>query len=392
MSGISAGDARGHRGRRSPSWACLYVALLGSFAGANRAHADELRCPLDGGVLGPPASSWNLAGGVDADGCGWSLDAEGRRRATSPQAVVGCGGCGAAFRRDLVPAALSPAEVAAVRSAAASVGPRASAEQRRCEVAAAVARALDPPQAAALAGELLLRAAHAARAHALADGPDEGYAPRDLAEAREQLAALAARATRRARDAEPVRTIDAALAELEAARVARSSAAADPGEPAGSVGARLRASRAAAELAALERRLLEERAVALEAARAREPATREELRLALLRARLRWGDPTGRAEEVAALRAQAPALNALLDRFVAGCTEEARLLAAAGAALRAAAEESADPAERARLALLAAECARRRGARDEARALLALAAAAAPGSADVEQARALLGP
>lgn len=368
--------------------------LILALAGAGRLSAQELpaRCPLDGSSLTlPGGGAWNAAGGEDSDGCIWAVDAGGRWRVPALEEVVGCARCGAAWRVGDLGWRLTDAEAQAVRQALSAASglstlPAAARHQRAaaCYGALAPSRALSP----GLPGELLLRAAWAARSAAwLQEEPDPTYRPRDPAEALNALAQLEGRLAQGGR---PSR-IEAMLGLLDSARAELESCA-----PAGesSAGAELARERAMHDLQRMEQELCALRAeLPPEAAERSALRVQGDLQLTLARACARQGEPLRRERwlRLAALRLGERGA-ARVEALRVACAEEARLLGLAGEALRGAAErEGQDPREQARLLYLAGDCARRRGEAQPASALLGRARELDPAGRPAQWAAVLLG-
>ena len=181
-------------------------------------------CPVDGVRLPlPTAHAWNDAGGIDSDGCRWSLDAEGRWRVAGSSAVVACPQCRAAFRFDHLPLPLTQAEADRVRAALAQAPHTPDDPVGRFRLAAVTYEALGADRVRALGlgfdaflGELLLHAAWAARAAAVLPQFDVSYRPRDLVRARQALTALE-EGTLRQRRRGP--SVDELLLEVERMRL-----------------------------------------------------------------------------------------------------------------------------------------------------------------------------
>lgn len=355
------------------SWAVTALALAA--VGARGAE-----CPVDGARLAQPAARpWNAGGGVDSDGCAWSITAEGGRRVADPGATA-CGGCGAAFTADApLPARLAATQAAAVRAALAGVGVPATAAAR-LERAAEVQAALGAGPAEV--GALLLRAAWAARGEGGGAGPDGGYRPRSVEQARERLRALEDRA-RRGGDQDPAAAhLDAASADLEALRRALDGLLARLAGP-----DLVAAVRARQLVALVERRVVEAQA------RLAVAPTEAGLELVLARGWARFGDPERRDRWLDAAAARhGEAVAPELARLRAAWAEEARLLGQARARFEEAAASAAPAAERARLLFLAGDAARRGGAPHDARRLLGQAIDADPEGRAAAAARALLEP
>lgn len=352
-------------GRRRLS---LVLAALVALGASARAEDRPTACPIDGAALARPAARpWNAGAGVDSDGCTWALDADGRRRVAELDPVVVCPSCGVAVRVRHLERPLSPAAPGRARQALAALPP--DTRGRPLERAAAVYGALGPDHPDAVdpdadRGQLLLAAAWAARAEAALAGDDGGYRPATVAAARAHLEALESRA--RGGDAAPeVRALEASERALDAARrEVERRVALTPAE-------RLAAAGLRRTLAAVERSLLELRA----AVRPPEALPDVGLELVLARAWVRYGRPASVEHWLSAARGRfGEQVSAEVERVRRACAEEARLLAAAREALLAAAGRAprSRPGERARLAFLAADAARRCGepaARDELRAL-----------------------
>lgn len=355
----------GHRRRLS----LALVAALGAVA-LGEVHAQEgpTACPIDGAALARPAARpWNAGAGVDSDGCTWALDADGRRRVAELDPVVVCPSCGVAVRARHLESPLSPVAAGRARQALAALPPETRG--RPLERAAAAYGALGPDHPDAIdpeadRGQLLLAAAWASRAEAALAGDDGGYRPATVAAARAHLAALESRA--RGGDAAPeVRALEASERAIDAARrEVEGRVALTPSE-------RLAAAGLRRTLAAVERSLLELRA----AVRPPEALPDVGLELVLARAWVRYGRPASREHWLSAARGRfGEQVSAEVERVRRACAEEARLLGLARGAFLTAAGRTprARPGERARLAFLAADAARRCGdpaARDELRAL-----------------------
>ncbi|MCO5166882.1 MAG: hypothetical protein M9894_11010 [Planctomycetes bacterium] len=341
------------------------------------ASARAAECPVDGARLTAPAPrAWNAGAGVDSDGCTWSITAQGRRVADSD--ALACPRCGAAFAADgPLPGRLPPDAAASLLAALAGAAPPESAA-RRLERAAEVRAALGA--GAAEVGALLLRAAWAARAQAAGPGPDGGYRPRTVPQAREQLRVLEERA-RRGGDQDPAAShLEAAAGDLDLLRRALDGLLPAVGGP-----DLIAVVRARQLVGLVERRVLE--------AQAHLAVTPSEagLELVLARAWARFGDPERRERWLEAARARhGEAVAAEAARLRAACAEEARLLAAARARFEQAAARADAPSERARLLVLAGDAARRVGDAEAARRLLGQAIEADPDGRLADVARALL--
>jgi hypothetical protein len=361
----------------------LPLVLLGLVA---LAGATEVSCPQCQVPVPAPVRPWNVAGGVDSDGCTYAVDSEGTWRVVGLDQVVDCARCGLAFDRGRVPA-VPPgfqAQLDAERKRRGLPGGRLPARARH-ELAAWVHKSLgvpglSPTAQRALVGELLLRAAWAARGEALGDADAGGYRPRDLREARKQLDGLEVRARFDPHQEPEVQRLDGLLVGLEGSRL-RLEARLSTEPPAG----RFRLLREHMALGELERQLLARKAVALRAASARERLTPAALRRALWAAWLRGGHPT--RWRAALARAQ----GADARSFAQAAANEQRLLKAAAVELRAAAA-TAGTQLKARLLFLVGECARRRGEADAARQAFADAMRLAPGDAVVGRAKLLQEP
>ncbi|MGE0711179.1 MAG: hypothetical protein AB7N76_29525 [Planctomycetota bacterium] len=370
-----------------PLLPCLIWALL-LLAGVVRAAPAEVPCPLCRGPVPSESAPYNAAGGADSDGCTYAIDRAGKRRVLGLDHVVSCGRCGLAFLRDRPPPASDElrAPFAAERARLGLAAGRAPDARERHELAAwlyartpPAALGLAPGEHEALVGELLLRAAWAARAEVALRGADGGYRPAEVEQARAQLTALEARvAFDPAEEPEGLR-LDAALSALEAPREqleARLDRASSPRE-------RARLAGDLAALARVERDLLARKQDHLRAAAQREPLEPAALRQALLAAWVRFGLPARWRAALAALpeperRAASAALAA-----------EQRLLAAAAARFRAAAQAATDARRKARLLFLVGDAARRRGLPDEARQAFAQVTLLAPGDLTARRAAAL---
>jgi hypothetical protein len=351
-------------------------------------------CPLDSTrVAAPEPRAWNSGGGVDSDGCRWSLDATGLPRVVGADDVVLCPGCGLAFEAARGDRPLAPAQAAAARAAVAADqaarGSPATAARRferaalawRAILAASPAATPDGEDPDEVAGTLLLRAAWSARGEAAGGAGDAGYRPRTLAEARASLGALEERVARG--DEDPVlQDLDGAGTDLEDLRDTL-----DGLEPALAPADLPLAARARRLLGDVERRL---RAIGGRVAPG--GAAAEGLELALARGWARYGDPERRERWLdAALARHGQPVRAEVERVRAACAEEARLLRAASPALEAAAARRSGDA-RARLQFLAGDAARRAGAAADARRALTAVVAVDPAGRFVGPARALLAP
>ncbi len=347
------------------------------------APAETTVCPIDGARLPRPSvRPWNAGGGVDSDGCTWSIAADGRRSVVGLD-LIECPGCAAAFPAGDVPRALPPTAIAALRGALGGPAPAAlvgrherAAELRRVVLELGDLRPADHAQL----GTAFLRAAWAARQEAVLGGPDGGYRPRSIPAAREHLEALEER-VRRGGDQDPAAAqLELAAADLDGLRRALAGLEQHARGP-----DLMLVARARHLLAAAERRVSEARARL--AAGAPSEAGAE---LVLARGWTRFGDVARRERWLeAALARHGEVIAAEVARTRQACAEEARLLRMARASFEAAAPGQAAP-ERARLLFLAGDAARRAGDLDDGRRLLTAAVEADPEGRLAQAARALV--
>lgn len=345
----------------------LLLALAAILCATAPAQELPARCPLDGASVNLPGGGvWNTAGGEDSDGCLWAVEARQRWRIPILDEVVECGRCGGAWRVSDLGLTLTAPEREAIQAGLSAVGPLSSLPLAARHQRAAVCYRALAGRLPGLDGEMLLRAAWAARSGAvLQEDPEPAYRPRDPREALAQMAQLE---TRLAQGGRPSR-IETMLGLVEQARSELETCG--PGAPPDEI-ARERAQQA---LQRMEQELCALRAeLPPEAAERSAQRVQGDLQLTLARACLRLGDPRRRERwlDLAALRLGARGATRVeaLRRL---CAEEARLLTLAAPLLRAAATGAEghpapqDPREQARLLYLAGDCARRCGEDEQAR-------------------------
>jgi hypothetical protein len=349
-------------------------------------------CPIDGMRLPVPAPKpWNDAGGTDSDGCRWSIDTDGRWTVAGLDAVVACPKCHAAFLSDDLPFPLTKAQIEQVLQAVASVPPGSAEDPaRRFRLAAATYDALGgarlgaaPVEPDAFLGELLLRGAWAARATAVLPDFDAAYRPRDLPQALAALEGLEARLRQGARERGG---LDPLLLEVERLRSLTDMVDRLPGPAAASLSDRLTEA-----LILLEQELYALREDLPDQQTARGSA--EDRYVALVRACLRYGDPTRRRAWAESARARfGEVVEPRLQTLAAACAREAELLELAEARFARAAEAPGlAPARVAALLFLAGDCARRRGDEGTSTQRFQRVRVLAPGSTPGRRAVFLLG-
>ena len=369
----------------------LLSAVWAVCAALSLAQGQTSPCPVDGVRLAlPTAHVWNDAGGLDSDGCRWSLDAEGGWRIAGLNAVVACPQCHAAFRFDHLPLPLTQAESDRVRAALARTPHRVDDPAGRFQLAVITYEALGSDRVRALGlgldaflGELLLHAAWAERGGAVLPQFDAAYRPRDLPRARRTLIALEEGTLRQRRRGPGVGEL---LLEAERLRLLARQVDQLPDPVASVLSDRLveHLIRLEQSLYALRDALPAERAAA---------GSDADAHLGLVRAWLRYGDPERRAAWERSARTRfGEVVEGPLRAIAAAAEREAALLDAAGARFATAAEApDLTPPRRARLHFLAGDCARRRGDAERAALHLQRARELAPGSRSSQDAAFLLG-